>query len=70
VNQDIADRSKTMAWAEVEAGAANSRDRVRRAIAALGVVDDVAAEWFAEETFVHYDEHAAQIAAFADAPTR
>ena len=70
VNQDIADRSKTMAWADVAAGAASARERVRTAIATLVAVDDVAAEWFAEETFLHYDEHAAQIAAFADARTR
>ena len=37
-----------------------------RALAVLGDVDDVAERWFAEETFVHYDEHAEHIAAFAD----
>jgi hypothetical protein len=29
-------------------------------------VDDVAENWFAEETYVHYDEHAEHIAVFAD----
>ncbi|MGZ6545876.1 MAG: hypothetical protein ACXVEI_11230 [Actinomycetota bacterium] len=69
VNQDIAERSKTMTWVDVETGAASARERVRIAIASLGTVDDVAAAWFAEETFLHYDEHADQIAAFVDATT-
>ena len=34
-----------------------------------GDVDDVAETWFAEETFVHYDEHEEHIAAFADGLT-
>ena len=42
------------------------RERVRTAIAALPDVDDVAETWFAEETYVHYDEHAEHIAAFVD----
>ena len=29
-------------------------------------IDDVAGTWFAEETYVHYDEHAEHITAFAD----
>jgi uncharacterized damage-inducible protein DinB len=66
MNQDIADQSKAMAWADVEAGAVSARDRVRTAIVALPEVDDVAEEWFADETFEHYEEHAEHIAAFAD----
>ena len=66
MNQDIADQSKAMAWADVEAGAVSARDRVRTAIVALPQVDDVAEKWFADETFEHYDEHAEHIAAFAD----
>jgi hypothetical protein len=66
MNQEIADQSKAMAWADVEAGAASARDRVRTAIVSLPEVDDVAEKWFADETFEHYDEHAEHIAAFAD----
>jgi hypothetical protein len=66
VNQDIADQSKAMTWTDVEAGAVSARDRVRTALMALPEVDDVAENWFAEETFVHYDEHAEHVAAFAD----
>lgn len=67
VNQDIADQSKAMTWADVEAGGVKARERVRTAIAALPDVDDVAEMWFADETTTHYDEHAEHIAAFADA---
>jgi hypothetical protein len=66
MNQDIADQSKAMAWADVKAGADSARERVRAAIVALPEIDDVAETWFAEETFVHYDEHAEHIAIFVD----
>jgi hypothetical protein len=66
MNQDIADQSKAMAWADVEAGAVSARDRVRTAIVALPQVDDIAEKWFADETFEHYDEHAEHVATFAD----
>jgi hypothetical protein len=66
MNQDIADASKAMAWDDVLAGADAGRDRVRTALTELGDVDDVAEMWFAEETYVHYDEHAEHITAFVD----
>ncbi len=69
MNQDIADQSKAMVWADINTGAVSSRERVRTAIAALPDVDDVAEQWFADETYVHYDEHAEQIAAFANSLT-
>ena len=43
-----------------------ARDRVRTAVLALPEVDDVAETWFADETYVHYDEHAEHIASFVD----
>ena len=66
MNQDIADASKAMAWDDVAAGAIAGRERARAALVALGDVDGVAETWFADETFVHYDEHEEHIAAFAD----
>ena len=66
MNQDIADASKAMAWDDVTTGAAAGRERVRTALAELGEIDGVAGTWFAEETYVHYDEHAEHITAFAD----
>ena len=65
MNQDIADASKAMAWDDVAAGAITGREHARSALVALGDVDEVAETWFAEETFVHYDEHEEHITAFA-----
>jgi hypothetical protein len=69
MNKDIADASKAMAWDDVTAGAIAGRERARAALAELRDVDDVAETWFAEETFVHYDEHEEHIAAFANGLT-
>ena len=66
MNQDIADASKTMSWDEVVVGASAGRERVRAAIAAFDDVDQVTESWFAEETFIHYDEHVEHIVAFVD----
>jgi DinB superfamily len=66
MNQDIADASKALAWDDVTAGMVAGRERVRSALAELGDIDDVAESWFADETFAHYDEHAAHVSAFAD----
>jgi hypothetical protein len=67
VNQEIAEASKAMTWADVESGATSARDRARASLGAFAEVDDVAEGWFADETFIHYDEHAEHLAAFADA---
>ncbi len=66
MNADIAAASKAMSWDEVVAGAADARARVRAAIVAVPDLTDEAAADFSGETFEHYDEHAAEIAAFAD----
>jgi hypothetical protein len=65
-NDEIAERSKTMAWQDVMAGMDAARARARAALSALPEVTDDAAGWFADETTTHYDEHAEQIAAFVD----
>ena len=67
MNQDITDASKEMTWTGVVVGSEAARVRVRSAMAAFTDVGDVGKTWFADETFIHYDEHAEQIAAFADA---
>jgi len=53
-----------MSWDEVVARAAQSHDRVRAAFASSTSPGDVALRWFSEDTFDHYDEHAAEIRAF------
>jgi len=60
-----------MTWDETILRAGLSRERVRAALSALG--DDppqAAVELFTEETFEHYEEHAAQIRAFTEGHDR
>ena len=52
-----------MRWDEVVARAAQSHDRVRAAFASSPSPGEVALRWFSEDTFDHYDEHAAEIRA-------
>jgi predicted nucleotidyltransferase len=56
-------RAKT--WDAILRHAENSRERVRTAFAALNEPTPKAIESFRDETFDHYDEHAAQIRAFS-----
>jgi hypothetical protein len=67
VSQRMIDESRAMTWEEVLAGAEARRVRVRDIWSSLDPIDDEAAEWFGEETFVHYDEHAGEIRSFLDA---
>jgi DinB family protein len=67
MNADIAEESKTMTFDEALAKAEGARAEVIAVWS--GLADEptpAAAEWFAEETFIHYDEHAPEIAKFAD----
>lgn len=66
LNAAFAEESKAMSWDAIVTGAAAARERVRAALAALPEVTDQAAEDFGSETFEHYEEHAAEIAVFAE----
>ena len=63
-NARVAEASAAMTWRQVIEGAAVARARVRAAIGPTA--DEAAARFFGDETFAHYDEHAAHVAAFAD----
>ena len=65
VNEQVAQASKSMTWEQVVGEAPAIRERVRAAFssASEGGKPD---EWFAEETFEHYDEHTEQVRRFAD----
>lgn len=67
VSQRMIDESRSMTWDEVLAGAEARRLRVRDILGSLPSVDDQVGRWFAEETFVHYDEHAEEIRRFMQA---
>jgi hypothetical protein len=66
LNQAIAKESQAMAWDAVVVGATRGRDRARAALLALPELTEAATSEFAGETFEHYEEHAAEIARFAD----
>jgi hypothetical protein len=65
-NDRVAQESKAMTWESVESKAGELRERARAALELAN--DDDTLRWFAEETFEHYDEHAAEIARFATLP--
>ena len=65
MNAEIAAQARTMSLAEVLAAAEACRAKLR-ATWPIVEPDELAAEWYADETFIHYDEHAVEIAAFAD----
>ena len=54
-----------MAWDEIIVQSERNRERARAALQALSTVTDEALEEFTGETFEHYEEHAAEISAFA-----
>jgi hypothetical protein len=60
------DASRSMSFDQVVAGAEEERLRLQGIWSALPEIGDEAAHWFSEETFVHYDEHAAEIRSFLD----
>lgn len=66
MNADIAAASKAMTWDEVVSGAAEMRQRARAAFEAIAEPTEEAVEDFSGETFEHYEEHTAEIAAFAE----
>jgi hypothetical protein len=64
--QILADgRAKT--WDAILRYAENSRERVRTALTALNEPTPKAVEWFEDDTFNHYEEHAGQIRMFSAA---
>jgi hypothetical protein len=64
LNASVAEESKLMTWDEVITGAEEGRMHARSALQAMSELTDKAAEEFSDETFDHYDEHRAEIAAF------
>lgn len=65
-NATINEEGRGLTWDEVHARASEMRERTRAAVGSLPELTDEAAEVFSAETFEHYEEHAAEIVAFAD----
>jgi hypothetical protein len=66
VNAEIAAVSSAMSWDDVRTGTEEARDELRRVIADRGDQVREATAWAADESWVHYDEHALEVRAFAD----
>jgi uncharacterized protein (TIGR03083 family) len=64
-NDEIAEESKAMSWDEIVSRSEAGRERIRSVLASLADVPAAAESEFADETFDHYDEHAAEIERFA-----
>jgi hypothetical protein len=64
-NDEVASQSKTMSWDEVVARSEAARDRIRAVLSSLSEILPAAESDFVDETFEHYDEHAAEIERFA-----
>jgi hypothetical protein len=65
LNRMVAEDGKRLPWDEVIIAAERGRDRARSALTAMTDVTEGAASEFTGETFEHYEEHAAEIQAFA-----
>ncbi len=65
LNLMVAEDGKGKPWDEVVVAAERGRDRAREALIAMPDVTDAAASEFTDETFAHYEEHTAEIVAFA-----
>ena len=62
---DILAEGRRTSWDDAIARAEAGRERARAALAEFDdAIPDLAARWFREDTFEHYDEHAEQIRVF------
>ena len=64
-NDEVARESKTMSWDNIVTRSEAGRERVRSVLSALDEISPAVESEFADETFDHYDEHAAEIDRFA-----
>jgi hypothetical protein len=64
LNNMVIEDGRGMTWDEVVVAAEQGRARARSALQAMTDVTESAASEFTGETFEHYEEHAAEIAAF------
>lgn len=67
VNARELNRSRALPWVEVAAAVEEARERLLAAWAGAEATDE-AIEYFESETTSHYDEHGAQLEAFAADP--
>jgi hypothetical protein len=67
MNADVAEESKALTSEEAMARSIDARRALLDAWAGLSEEPTpAAADWYADESFIHYDEHAIEISKFAD----
>ena len=64
-NDEVAQESKAMSWDEIQTRSEAARERIRSVMSSLEEIPPAVESEFVEETFDHYDEHAAEIERFA-----
>jgi hypothetical protein len=65
LNDQVIVDGRQMSWEEIWTRSGTNRERAREALAKLPELSDAAVEEFAGETYEHYEEHTAEVAAFA-----
>jgi hypothetical protein len=65
MNANVTEEGRTMSWDEIVVASEQNRSRVREALQALPTLTDEAVGEFGGETFEHYEEHTAEVRAFA-----
>jgi len=65
LNEQVILDGRAMSWEEIWSRSAENRARARAALGSLPEVTPTAIEEFSGETYEHYEEHAAEVAAFA-----
>ena len=62
---EVLAEGRAMTWEDAVRQLEENHDRARRALSAFSEPPELAVQWFTENTFEHFDEHAAQIRAFS-----
>lgn len=65
VNAMVVEDGRGMSWDEIIVASEQNRVRAREALQAMATLTDEAVDEFRGETFEHYEEHAAEVRAFA-----
>lgn len=67
VNQEIVDEGRALTFDEILAAVEAARARARQGWSSLAEIDERRAGLFADETFIHYQDHTAEIRAWLEA---
>ena len=65
INERVVEEGRTMTWDQLIVASERNRERAREALRALPTLGDEAITEFGGETYEHYEEHTAEVRAFA-----